>query len=155
FADDHAHPVVDEEPGPELRRRMDLDPGEEPRDVGEKSRRHREAAAPYRVGDTMERERVYARVAQEHLDRGSRGRVALPHRRDIAAKLGEHAQLPAWTLLTRRLPASPGGACGPAAPRTRGRSRCPPRWSSARASTARRPSPSRPARPSPPARAMA
>src|SRR5205814_4834645 len=77
LADDDAHAMVDEEPRTEPSRRVDLDARQEPREVGEDTGRGYPAGAPEAVGDAMEHESVDARIAEERLEAGAQGGVAL------------------------------------------------------------------------------
>ena len=76
FADHHAHAVVDEEPAPDGRAGMDLDAGEEARELrqhpgGPAQRRLR----PQPVGQPVGPDGVQTRVDERVLDVSARGRV--------------------------------------------------------------------------------
>ncbi len=89
LADDDAGAVVDEEPGADLGGVVDLDPGERPREVGERARKHRHARAVERVGDAMGQHGLDPGPAREHLEpsHAERGRIALARRLDVATHL--------------------------------------------------------------------
>ena len=84
-------------PSPTRAARMDLDPGQRARDVGQRPRRHRDAGAAQRVRDAVGQQRVDAGPGGEDLGGRDalRRRVAVARRRDVAADLsGDAAQGP-------------------------------------------------------------
>lgn len=74
FTNHHAHAVIDEEPGPERRSRMDLDPGQETRRVGDQSGQESLVATMEGMGHSMKLDRVKTRVGEDDFCcRASRG----------------------------------------------------------------------------------
>ena len=76
--------VIDEQSLADLRRGMDLDPGQRPRAHRDRARQQRHARLVQRVGDAMGQQRVDARPGRQDLHR--------PHttRRGIAVARGVH-----------------------------------------------------------------
>src|SRR5256712_795974 len=85
LTDDDAHAVVDEEAGPEPGGGMDLDSGQEARDVGNEAGGGAPAAVPDAVGHAMERDRGHPPIAQHHLEPRPRRGVALQRRAYLRA----------------------------------------------------------------------
>src|SRR5437773_8247964 len=94
LADHDTHAVVDEEARTELRGRVDLDAGHEPREVRDEARHCEPPVMPERMRQPMEHERVHARVAQEDLERRPGRRVTLEHRPDVAPERVKHRVAP-------------------------------------------------------------
>lgn len=86
FADDHTHSVVDEESTTNLGSRVNLDPGKEPRDLGQQASQEPKAPLPELMADAMPPNCVQTRV-QEEDDRTVRrcGVISL-RRSDVLAK---------------------------------------------------------------------
>ena len=80
LADHDAHPVVDEQAVADPRRRVDLDPGQRARHVGQRARDDRHVRGVERVRDAVREQRVQAGPAREDLGRrdaaSPRGRAA-------------------------------------------------------------------------------
>src|SRR5204863_7803824 len=76
LADDDAHAVVDEDAAADLRAGMDLDAGEEARDVRDPARHPVKALRAPPGGPAMHHDRVQAGVTRQHLPRRPRGRIA-------------------------------------------------------------------------------
>jgi hypothetical protein len=91
--DHDAHAVVDEQPLADPRRRVDLNPGQRARHVGQRARRERHPRARQRVRDAVGQQRVQARPAGDDLGRRDvpRRRVALTHGRDVPPQLAGHS----------------------------------------------------------------
>src|SRR5215831_1719691 len=90
LTDDHAHAVVDEEPGAQLGRGMDLDAREEAAEVRQPARGGRPSGPPQGVRDAVDPDGVDAGIAQHDLEGGARSRIALQHGSDILAHRFEH-----------------------------------------------------------------
>src|SRR5205807_1141772 len=75
--------------------RVDLDPGDEARDVREHARKHRYAAAPQAVSHAMKEDSVEARVGEHHFEPIPSGRIALEHGTIVGAQRLEHLRRPA------------------------------------------------------------
>src|SRR5215472_9039049 len=90
LTDDHAHAVVDEEPGAQLGRGMDLDAREETAEVRQPACGGRPSRPPQGVRDAMDPDGVDAGIAQHDLEGGARSRIALQHGSDILAHRFEH-----------------------------------------------------------------
>src|SRR5919108_5249918 len=114
LADDDAHPVIDEQTGPDSRGWMNLDPGQEPPEVGDAARESGEAPMPEPMRDAMKRERVDAGIAQQNFGGGARRRIALQHGADVAAQGSEHhapRRRRASRAAARTAPATTSAAC--------------------------------------------
>ncbi len=87
LADHHARAVVDEELRPDLRRRVDLDPGDGAGQVGDRPRRQRHPGLAQGVGDAVGEQRLHAGPAGEDLEGGDplRRRVAVARGVDIGS----------------------------------------------------------------------
>ena len=94
LADHHAHAVVDEQPVADPGGRVDLDPRQRAREVGQRARHRRHARGVQRVRDTVRQQRVQAGPADEDLERRDvpgRG-IALAYRGHVAPQFaGEPA----------------------------------------------------------------
>src|SRR5438034_1505062 len=101
LADHHTHPVIDEEPAAESCGRMDLDAREKAGEVRHPARARGPARAPQAVRDSMEGERVHARVAENHFPRRARRRVTFHHGLDVVAQPVEHHTPPLTRLVPR------------------------------------------------------
>ena len=94
FADDNAHPVIDEHAAADRGPRVDLDAGQEAAPVREPAREPAEIGTPYGMNQrAMPDERVQAGIAGEHFPRAARGRVALEHHPDVFAESAEHSRI--------------------------------------------------------------
>jgi hypothetical protein len=93
FADHHARAVVDEQPAADLGGRVDLDPGEHLRDVGQHARCERHAGLVEGVRDAVREQRLHAPHREQDLRAAdaARGRVALLGGREVLAHLARHA----------------------------------------------------------------
>ena len=93
LADHHAGAVVDEELGADLRRRVDLDPGDRAAQVGDHPRRQRHPGLAQRVGDAVGEQRLHTGPAGEDLEGRDalRGRVAVARGGDVGADLLDDA----------------------------------------------------------------
>src|SRR5439155_19112615 len=72
---DYAEAMVEEEPLPDLRARMNVDGGQEPSEMIDKPREEKKLTFPEPVGNPMETQRRNARIKQ-HVPPRSRGGVA-------------------------------------------------------------------------------
>ena len=90
LADHHAHAVVDEHPSADGSAGVDLDAGEEARDVRNEPSQPLETGQPEHVGETVEGKSVEARIAGEHLPHRSCGGVAVEDAADVFAGSLEH-----------------------------------------------------------------
>ncbi len=68
LADDHAHAVIDEQPGRDLGTRVDLDAGGKAHQVGEHSRDDRDVPAIERMDEAMRDHRVQSGIREQHLE---------------------------------------------------------------------------------------
>src|SRR5690606_38853914 len=82
-ADDHAHAVIDEEAGAQLRPRVDLNARQEPADVGDDPGQNVAPAAVEPVGDSVDLDGVEARIGQDDLPDALDGRVPLEDHLDV------------------------------------------------------------------------
>ena len=90
FADHDAKAVVDEDPAADDRTGMDLDAGDDARDIGEKAAEPLQVEAPARMRPAVHDDRVQAGIAGEHFPAVTRGRVAFDDALDIFAQRGKH-----------------------------------------------------------------
>src|SRR5499427_4882691 len=90
LTDDHAHAVVDEEPGAKLGRGMDLDTREEAAEVRQPARSRRPSRAPESMRDAVDPDRVDTGIAQHDLEGGARGRIALQYGSNVLTHRFEH-----------------------------------------------------------------
>src|SRR5205085_4007911 len=65
LSDDDSHPVVDEEAAPDIRARVDLDPGKEAVDLGDEARQDRNAPAIELMSHPVPHDGVEAGIAQQ------------------------------------------------------------------------------------------
>jgi hypothetical protein len=89
--DDHTHAVIDKKTPSYRRARMNLDAGQAPRDMRQKTRHPLQVCMPQGVRHAVEDTRVYARIAGQHLESAARRRVAFEHAGDIFSNVFEHA----------------------------------------------------------------
>src|SRR5690606_5167467 len=92
LADHDAHPVVDEQAAPDARTRVDLDPGEEARELRhEPGREAGGRVAPQPVRDPVRPHRVQTWVGEGDLDPAARRGVPQLSRREVLAERREEA----------------------------------------------------------------
>jgi hypothetical protein len=72
--------------------RMDLDAGEEARDVRAHARKPAQAHRPQRVVHLVQLQRVEARIARDDLEHGPRGGIAFEDAADVFTDTAEHGQ---------------------------------------------------------------
>ena len=91
LADHHARAVVDEELGPDSRRRVDLDPRDRTAHVGDRPRHHRHLGVAKRMRDPVGEQRLHACPADQDLEGGDplRRRVAIAGGLDVRTDLGQ------------------------------------------------------------------
>src|SRR5690606_31105426 len=94
LADDHAHAVIDEEAGAQLRPRVDLNARQEPADVGDDPGQNVAPAAVEPVGDSVDLDGVEARIGQDDLPDALDGRVPLEDHLDVPLDPFKHALPP-------------------------------------------------------------
>src|SRR5262245_39114975 len=100
--DHHTHAVIDEEARPELGRRVDLDPGQESREVHEPPRENLPAPVPQPMGGAVKDQHVHPGVAHQHFESGSRGRITFTNRSHVPANRLKHGGPPSVASLERR-----------------------------------------------------
>ena len=76
-ADDNAAAVIDENPPPQLRARVDFDRRQKPRDMRQNPRQQFPIPFPQAVVHAVQPNRVQPRIAQHNLDVALRNRIAL------------------------------------------------------------------------------
>jgi hypothetical protein len=81
LADDHAHPVIDEHPFADFRRRMNLDAGQKTHDLRQEAGQHRHARD--RLDQPMRDDRVETGIRKHDVEPAARCRVALDRRPQI------------------------------------------------------------------------
>ena len=92
LTNDHAHAVIDEEAAANLRTGMDLDPGEEPADLGDDARDERHARTIQPVGEPVRQNRVESWIAQDDLDRAFRSGIFAKNRLNLLSDSAEHGR---------------------------------------------------------------
>src|SRR5579863_7362938 len=80
-----AHAVVDEETAAEFRAGMNLDAGEQARDLRDVARRKAHAVAPEPMTEVMSPHGVQTRIEQQYFEIGTRCRIRLENGGDIFA----------------------------------------------------------------------
>jgi hypothetical protein len=80
LSDYDAHSVIDHEPRAYVRSGMDFNPGEQPRDMGEKSGQDRYPCVPEHVIYAVKKNGVKTRVREKDLESTSRGGIAFENR---------------------------------------------------------------------------
>jgi hypothetical protein len=90
FADDDAHPVIDEEPAPDLSARVNLDAGHQPRYLADDARRQRHARIVQTMGDAVQKDRVKAGVTEKDLQHAPGGRILPEYCFDLFPNGAEH-----------------------------------------------------------------
>jgi hypothetical protein len=75
--------VVDEEAAADVGAGMDVDAGHEAADVGDEAGRQLDVTPPEPVRESVEQERVHARISQHDLERRARRRVAVEDDADV------------------------------------------------------------------------
>ncbi len=94
FADDDAHPVVDEHPPADRRAGVDFDAGQPAAPVRQPAREPARAAAPEAVAHrAVPYQRMQARIAGQHLPGGACGGIALEYDRDVFTESVEHTTI--------------------------------------------------------------
>ena len=86
LADHHAHPVIDEEAPADARARVDLDAGEEARELRQEPRRRAQTRPPQPVGHPVRPDRVQPGVRERDLEAAARGRVVPACVADVLAR---------------------------------------------------------------------
>jgi hypothetical protein len=104
FADHDAHRMIDEQAAADAGAGMDLDTGEDTRELRNHPCRQKKPVSPGGLGDPMHEDGVQARIAQQNLQLRSGGRVAGGDAGDVFANTLEHAGTPCAILRAR-------GAC--------------------------------------------
>src|SRR5579872_3495797 len=89
LSDDDTRSVVDEQSRAEFSPRVDFDAGEEPRDIREKTRQNRNAPSLQRMDETIREHRMKTGIAQEHVERIARSRIAREARAPVCGYLTE------------------------------------------------------------------
>jgi hypothetical protein len=83
LTDHHAHAVVDEEPATDRGARVDLDAGEETRQLGDHTREQSQPGPPEAVREPVTPHGVQAGVGQPDLEAGAGGGIATTRVRDV------------------------------------------------------------------------
>src|SRR5260370_8523442 len=78
FTNHHAHAVIDEYTPPERRAGMDLDAGQETRELRDKPSEPAPARSPARMCDPVQHNRVNARITRHHFPSAARPSIPLP-----------------------------------------------------------------------------
>jgi hypothetical protein len=90
FADDDAHPVIDEKSAADLSARVNLNAGHQPGDLADDARRQRHTRIVKAMGEAVQQDRVKAGVAEKDLKYAPGGRVLPEYRFDLFPNGAEH-----------------------------------------------------------------
>ncbi len=90
FTNHHAHAVIDEYTPPERRAGMDLDAGQETRELRDKPSEPAPARSPARMCDPVQHNGVKARITRHHCPSAAGGWIALADGSDVFAESVEH-----------------------------------------------------------------
>ena len=92
LADHHAHPMVDEEPAADHRRRMHLDAGQPTGELREEFAEQEPSPAPCSVRGPVNQARVKAGIEKNYLEPRADRRVALDNRVNVLGNGSEHGR---------------------------------------------------------------
>jgi hypothetical protein len=103
LADDDTHAVVDEDTPADLRAGVDLDAGEETRQMRGDAAEPRKAGEPASTRPAVHEDRMQARITGQHLPSPARSGVALTDAGDVFSEAVEHGErsveacaIPCW-----------------------------------------------------------